>query len=480
MIDIGITGYSVYIPRYRMGRKTISESMRWLGGGGLPGEKAVANYDEDSITMAVAAAMDCLDGAAVEGVYFATTTHPYREGDGAAIIGTALNASSHIRTADFTGSLKAGTSALLSACETVKGGGAKNILVCAADSRQGRPGTAMEMMFGDAAGAVTIGAEGVIAAIKGSFSLSYDFPDYRRLASDNYVHSVEERFIREEGYAKFIQEAISGLFTRYGVTAQNFAKIAFPCLNAGQYAGVGKKLGFQPDQLQEPLLNTVGETGAASPIVLLAGMLDAAKPGDNLLIAGYGNGAEVLWFSATDKIGEMKNRGMLERSIAQKRELTSYERYLVFRGMLPIDAWGVLGDNPLTQLPHIWRERRSIFALCGTKCKKCGTPQYPPQNVCVNPECGAVNEMEEYGFSRQKASLFSYTVDSIAFTLDPPFIFGLVDFEGGGRFVFQLTDCDVSEVATGMPLAMSFRKKYDDNAKGILGYFWKAVPASKT
>lgn len=478
MVDTGITAYSVYTPRYRLDRKTISAAMGWLSPASLPGEKAVANYDEDSITMAVAAGRACLDGngASIEGVYLASTTTSYREGEGAAIISTALALPPSIRTADFANSLKCGTSALLGACESVKAGGPRVVLVCAADSRMGRPGTANELMFGDAAGAVTIGSDGIIGIFKGYYSVSYDFPDYRRLASDTFVHSVEDRFIREEGYAKFIQEAISGLFTKYGVTAQTFAKVAFPCLNAGQYAGIGKKLGFQPEQIEAPLLATLGEMGAASPLVLLAGMFDNAKSGDNLLITSYGNGAEALWFAVTDKIREVKNRGQLARSIARKKELTSYEKYLCFRGILPINK-GDIGINPPTQVPLLWRERKSMLALIGTKCKKCGTPQYPPQNVCVNPDCGAVNETEDYAFSDKKGRLFSYTADNIAFALNPPFLYGIVDFEGGGRFVFQLTDCDAEEVRIGMPLTMSFRKQFEDNLRGIEGYFWKAVPA---
>ncbi|MGD0231521.1 MAG: OB-fold domain-containing protein [Syntrophorhabdales bacterium] len=475
-MDIGITAYGVYIPRYRMDRKVVSQAMGWLNPAVMPGEKAVANYDEDSITMAVAASRDCVGTADVGAVYFATTTHPYHEGEGAAIIGTALGLPPQIRTADFGNSLKCATGALVLASETVNGEGAASVLVCASDARLGRPGTANELLFGDAAGAVTLGRDGVIAVFRGSSSVSYDFPDYRRAASDPYVRSVEERFIREEGYSKFIDEAISRLFARYNVKAQDFAKVAFPCLHAGEYGGIGRRLGLKPEQMQAPLSTTIGEMGVASPLVLLVAMLDEAKPGDNLLLAGYGNGADALWFTVTGEIGKVENRGKLARSIARRKELTCYEKYLGFRGMLPIDK-ADMGSNPPTQLPLLWRERKSTLGLVGSRCRKCGTPQYPPQNICVNPECGGVNEMDDYAFSEKEARLFTYTADNIASTLDPPFLYGLIDFEGGGRFVFEVTDCGAEEIRVGMPLAMSFRKKFNDTVRGIEGYFWKAVPA---
>ena len=74
----GIASYGAYIPFYRLSRAEIGKA--WGSGGG-PGERAVANYDEDSLTMAVAAARDCLKGfdrAAVGGLYFASTTAPYQ------------------------------------------------------------------------------------------------------------------------------------------------------------------------------------------------------------------------------------------------------------------------------------------------------------------------------------------------------------------------------------------------------------------
>ena len=192
MADIGISAYGIYIPRYRLSRKTISAAMGWLSPGALPGEKAVANYDEDSLTMAVAAGIDCLKGtdrAGVDGLYFASTTFPYRERESAAIIATALDLSPNIRTADFANSLKAGTGAILSAYDSVKAKGARNILVCGSDCRLGKPGSSQEMVFGDGAAALLLGSSGVIASLEGWYSASYDFPDYRRSEDDKFVRS---------------------------------------------------------------------------------------------------------------------------------------------------------------------------------------------------------------------------------------------------------------------------------------------------
>jgi len=478
MAGIGISAYGVYIPRYRLSRKAISAAMGWLSPGALPGEKAVANYDEDSLTMAVAAGMDCLmgaDRAGVDGLYFASTTFPYRERESAAIIATALDLSPNIRTADFADSLKAGTSAILSACDSVKAEGVRSILVCGSDYRLAKPGSPQEMVFGDGAAALLLGNSRVIASLEGWYSTSYDFPDYRRSEDDKFVRAVEDRFVREEGYAKFIPEAILGLLRKYELETKDFAKVAYPCLNLREHAAIGKRLGFQPSQIKEPLFTAIGESGAASPLMLLVAMLEEAKPGDNILLTSYGNGAEAVLFKVTGEIEKVRDRERLKKRLAFKKELTSYEKYLAFRGIIPVEV-GPGGEVAPTQLPLTWRERRVILALYGSKCQRCGTPQYPPQRICVNPDCGAVDEMEDYRFSDKRGVVFSYTADHVASSIDPPLLYGMIDFDGGGRFVFEFTDYERDLLKVGMPVEMSLRRKYFDKPRGIHGYFWKAIP----
>jgi hydroxymethylglutaryl-CoA synthase len=331
------------------------------------------------------------------------------------------------------------------------------------------------MTFGDGAAALLLGDSGVIASLEGWYSAAYDFPDYRRSEGDKFVRSAEDRFIREEGYTKFIPEAISGLLKKYKLEAKDLAKVAYPCLNPRDHAAIGKKLGFQPAQIQEPLLAAMGESGTASPLILLVAMLEEAKPGDSILLSSYGNGAEALFFKVTEEIEKVRDRGRLKKYLALKKELTSYDKYLAFRGIIPVEVGSGKEVAP-TQLPLTWRERKVILALYGSKCKRCGTPQYPPQRICVNPACGAVDEMEDYRFSDKRGVIFSYTADHVASAIDPPLLYGMIDFDGGGRFIFELTDCEPDLVKVGMPVAMSLRRKYLDEPRGIHGYFWKAIP----
>ena len=160
---VGIVSYGGYVPRYRLDRRKIFQAMGWMDpstAANMKGEKAVANFDEDSITMAVAAGLDSLwgmDRSQVDGLYFASTTMPYKERLNAGICTAALGLKDQVRAADFCGGLKAGTTALLAALESVGAGGANHIMVCASDSRMGRPASGEEMIFGDAAAGFIVG-----------------------------------------------------------------------------------------------------------------------------------------------------------------------------------------------------------------------------------------------------------------------------------------------------------------------------------
>jgi len=476
---VGITSYGAYIPWLRINRKTISSAMGWFNPGALLGEKAVANYDEDTITMAVTAGIDCLNGferEKTDGLYFATTTSPHKERQGAGVIATALDLRPNIRTADFTDSLKAGTMALLSAYDAVKSGATKNAMLCASDCRVAKAGSSQEQVFGDGAAALLVGDTNVIASVEGSYSTSYDFMGHWRTESDKFDRAWEDRWTRDEGYMKMLPEAISGLLNKYKLNIKDFAKIVYPCPYAREHAAIGKKLGAEPSQLQDTMLASVGDAGAAHPLMMLVAALEEAKPGDKILVASFGNGSDALFLQVTDEIKKLGERRGIKKHLARRKELDNYEKYISFSNVLPIEKGLRAEDVAPTQLTTMWRERKSILALCGAKCKRCGTPQYPYQRVCVKPDCGAIDEMEDYRFSDKEGILFTYTADSLAFSLSPPEMYGLVNFKGGGRYWFNLADCEPDYLEVGMPVEMVFRKRYVPEVRGIYVYSWKAMP----
>jgi len=477
----GIVSYGAYIPRYRIDRKVIYRAMGWLNPASyIPGEKAVANFDEDSVTLAVSAATDCMraiDCGSMDAVYFASSTAPYSERQGAGIIATAVDARPDIRSADFTNSLKAGTTGLLSALDAVQAGTARQVLVAAGEIRNAKAGSAQEELFGDAGAALLVGNKDLVARFEGSYSVSHDFPDHWRSAGEPYDHQWEDRFIRDEGYVRFITEALAGLARKCSIQANQISKVVYPCLYAADFKKIGQRIGLDPSQLIEPLLGQVGYTGASDPLLHLVRALEEAKPGDRIAAVGYGSGADALLLEVTDGIEKVKaNRRGVRTYLGAKRDLTTYEKMITWRDLMHVEK-GMRGEMvPYTAMSTYWRDRHLILGLRGSRCLSCGTPQFPAQKVCVNPSCGAIGRMEPYRFADKRGILFTYTGDNLAYTPNPPAISGVVDFQGGGRYVFDLTDVDLENVSVGMQVEMSFRKKYTDEKFGIHSYFWKAVP----
>jgi hypothetical protein len=72
------------------------------------------------------------------------------------------------------------------------------------------------------------------------------------------------------------------------------------------------------------------------------------------------------------------------------------------------------------------------------------------------------------------AVIATFTVDRLAYSLSPPVVAAVIDFEGGGRFQCEMTDVDPKAVKIGDRVEMTFRKLY--TANGVHNYFWKARP----
>jgi NAD(P)-dependent dehydrogenase (short-subunit alcohol dehydrogenase family)/uncharacterized OB-fold protein len=209
---------------------------------------------------------------------------------------------------------------------------------------------------------------------------------------------------------------------------------------------------------------------------MLVAVLDRAKPGEKILMASFGQGCDALCLEVTEGIAEVQRRDVFSSCLNSKLTTDNYFKFLQFRGLIETET-GIRAEAPTqTALSALWRNRHTVLGLVGGVCKQCQTPQYPKPEICVNPECRAMGDFEDYAFADRKAHIKSYTGDMLAVSQDPPAVYGMVEFEGGGRFIADLTDCDITELAVGQSVQMVFRKKYSDPERGFIGYFWKATP----
>lgn len=468
----GIRSYGAYIPLYRLDRGEIVKA--WRSPFPVPGEKAVANYDEDSLTMACAAARDCtrgIDRQEIDGLFFASTTSPYKEKQASTIISGAMGLRRDILTADFGGSLRAGTIALRAALDAVAAGSAKNVLVTASDRRLAGANGMNEMFFGDGAGAVLVSSDAVAADFVGSHTISEDFMDMWRSDKDTFVRAYEERFVREVGYTRIVPEAVNAVMDKCGLKPQDFARFACFTDDPRHVNAAAKILKFDPAQVQDPMFMSTGLTGTAMPLMLLVAALEETGAGDRLLACGYGDGCDALVFKVNQQIESVRDRGGIKKHLESKRLMANYQQYVLWRGLMHMEPQS-RPDRPTISLSALWRDREWGLPLNGSKCTNCGTPQYPVQRVCL--VCQAVDQYEPYSFADRKGKLTSFSHDNLAITEVPPITVSAVDYEGGGRITCNMTDREPDEIVNGMDVEMTFRWMH--YVGGVHSYWWKCRP----
>ena len=469
---VGITSFGFYVPAYRLKRDEISRAWKMKS---LGGERAVAGHDEDSLTMAVNATLDCMKVSQkqVEGLFFASTTSPYKEKQAAAMIAAAVDLPENTRTADFMDSLRSGTIALNSAIDAVKSGSSKSVMVAISDSRMGAGKSQFEQLFGDGAVALTIGNSEVIASIEGSYSVYSELHDTWRLEGNPFVQSWEERFILAEGYMNSMQKVVSGVLEKCKLTPKAFAKVILYGPDGRSQANLARRLGFDlKTQVEDLPFQSIGHAGTAALPTMIVSALCNARDGDKILVANYGDGGDALILQVTKNVEKLQGKEKMKERLARKIYI-DYERYLNWRDLVPLEE----ARRPEFRPPSItclWRERKSVLALYGNKCNQCGTVQYPPQRICA--KCQGKDDFEAYKLSNKEGKIFTYAVDSLTSSREVPAIFGVVDFEGGGRVMCEVTECEPSQMKIGMPVEMCFRKV---SRKGTIpNYFWKARPRS--
>lgn len=473
-MKVGITAAGAYVPNYRLKRETIARA--WERGA-IKGERSVANTDEDSLTMAVEAAIVCfshVNRTDIDALYYASTTAPYAEKSISSIVAAACDLKEGIFTADFSNSTKAGTSALRTALDAVKAGSAQQALTVAADCRNGYPKSDQEQLFGDASAAVAVGSKGVMAELIDSYSVTTEIIDIWRNINEKYINYGEGRFISEKGYMTAMTQAIKALLKKTGSKNEEIQKVVIATPGLKDNSVVAKKTGFSPEQLQESYMLEIGNCGTAQPLLMLVAALEQSSPGDTILLASYGNGADAFLFRVTDEVKKIQANPRFKSYLETKKPLDSYSRFLSFRGLLE-----AVPGEPFRTFPSnsaYWREQKGILRLHGSTCTQCGQAIFPINRICN--ACGSKDQFDEIHLSDRTANVFTFSIDYLAGRSDDPLVVQTVAEDGEGvRYYLLMTEFDKNEVKIGMEVNFTFRRIYEGG--NYINYYWKCRPVRK-
>ena len=483
MTETGITGFGSYIPRRRLQRQAIAEAHSWA----LPGLKALGKgersfcgHDEDVITMAVAAARASLAGLGavdVDTLLLASTTLPFADRQNATFVGEAVGLGEDLYTADFCGSQRAGTSALL---QGLRGCAGSRSLVVAAEQRFSKPGSVQELTSGDGAAALLLGSDNVLARLLGSHTVSRDLVDHYRSAGSKVDYTLEERWIRDEGYLKIIPDTLQRLFEKTAVSAADIDHFVVPVVALRTAQTVAKKCAIEPAAVADNLQGKCGDTGVSHALLMLVNTLQSAAAGDKILVVGFGQGCDALLFEVTDEISRAENFHSVQAELDKGSADNTYMRFLSHNGAVDMD-WGIRAERDTrTALSAFYRNRHTFTGFVGGRCTVCDTVQFPRTSICVNPGCNKPDTQVDEPFRDKIGSIKSFTEDWLGHSVSPPFMYGAIRFEGKASLMMELADFDPGQVKIGDAVSMCFRIKDRDAVRNFQRYFWKAVPAASS
>jgi len=453
----GILSWGTHLPYRRLDRSTIAAV---AGTGGGKGTRSVASFDEDATTMGVEAARSAVERSTVvpESLWFSTVAVPYLDKTNATTIHAALRLGSHVAAFDANGSVKSAVGALHAALSMDA-----PALVVSSDLRSGLPGSTDESAGGDGAAALLVGSssQGVLLAeyiARGT--ATEEFLDRWRTPGDNRSKLWEERF-GETRYAALAPTAWAAALAQAGLQASDVDHLVVTGTHDRANTSVARSLGARTEAFVDSLAATVGNTGAAHPALLLASALESATPNQVIALVVLADGVEVMLFRTTDALATYEPRRTVAAQVNSVGAIT-YGRFLAWRGMLTVDP----PRRPEPSRPSATATGRSRdwkFGFVGSVDDE-GEVHMPPSRL----------DSERRAMADAHGTIVTYTLDKLSYSLNPPLVFAVVDFDHGGRLPIELTDVDAAEVAIGGRVEMTFRKLF--TADGVHNYFWKARP----
>ncbi len=460
-----VRSVGAYLPRLRLDRKAAAAALRWSGQN-LPrdGARAVCAWDEDAVTLAVEAARTLPPSPGAD-VLFASTSAPFFERAQASLLVDALGLARTTRTNDVAGSRRCAASAVIAAFEN-----GRTTLVASGERRPVRPGAPTQLLFGDGGASLLTGDEGG-ARFLGSASISADFVDIFSSREHPDAYAAEERFVRDAG-SELLVAAVTAACAAANVEPSAIAHAAIIEPVAGCYKALAAKIGLKAPNHAGTVLLAAGDLGAAHPLFALALAFDAAQPGGLVLLCAFGSGCEAAVFKVESAVD---GAGAAAKALREGTLLGDYVRFLNLTQALDFD-WGPRAEIEQKAQPTVLsRNGRDMLGFVGGRDNH-GNVQFPKSRVPVSPESNGPETLTDVRLADDLATIVSFTADRLNFTPDPPFYFGLAQFDNGARVMMEFVDVGPDGLKVGDRVRMRLRIKSLERKRGFRTYFWKAAP----
>ena len=173
--------------------------------------------------------------------------------------------------------------------------------------------------------------------------------------------------------------------------------------------------------------------------------------------------------------GVVAGTAEMAAAMAQGEPIREFTRFLNLAGAINLD-WGMRAEfEQKAQATVLERVGRDMIGFIGGR-DSTGNVQFPKSTIPVNPAISGPQPLEEVRLADDEATIVSVTADRLNFSPDPPFDFGLVQFDNGARVLMEMVNRPAGGFKVGDRVRMRLRIKSHNARLGFRTYFWKAAP----
>ena len=451
-----IKSYGVALPYYRIEDSIINPLLK------KSGSKTVCNTDEDIITLAYDAIMQCIisDNLNIDAVFFATNSPILRNCYHSTIVADLAGIEKSVFCLDFIGTDRSGTDALLLANELVNSGKYKNIIVVASEVKYSAIGDELIANAGHGACAILISNENGLAEIDDSTNIGSHISE--EFIYKNNEIKLDARYSRDAGFKKNIDEVIKYI-QKYKESCEKIVlNSKYSKLAVGQFL----KSGFKDTQFSKDNISPIsGNTGVANSFFQIINEIENGT--NSILLIDYTNGSNIFYIKSFNN-----SLKILKNKLGNFGNIKSYQDYLKLRKEGNFNSIKYKTKDIFSSEMMNEREKESFIRLKGIKCKNCGTSYFIKTEKCK--KCKSEN-FEKVQLSN-KGKVYSFTKEHYFPVSFPPVTMLVVDLDGGGRITVQQTNCMYpieNNLSIGSQVQLVLRKMNEQDSKP--NYFLKAV-----
>ena len=344
----GITAYGAYIPRLRLQRKAVAQANAWFAPGllgGAKGERAMANFDEDAVTMAVEAGARLPARVRSDQGPRVCRCGLFRLDQHAVL--RSPECGHHRQRAEPVRRYFVARCFVLAARRafgTHRGAGRgesrrvrkRRWWLRARNARRARPRRRNSLMAMRLRrdGRQRQGHREISRQPFGDARFRRSFSRRRRRVRLRLGRALDPRRGLYQDRARRDQGAVRE-DRRQAAPTSRISFCHVPSRSSTRQ--LAKQSGIDPAKVRDNLAATVGDAGSAHALLMLAHALEQAKPGEKILVAQFGQGCDALLFEVTPEIAGLSKRNGVSGALARRKEETNYNKFLGFNGLIELE-----------------------------------------------------------------------------------------------------------------------------------------------